>query len=73
MGDIWRMEENVWYVTLQARFMHSPSFGVLGEIVSCKLLGQIYIIINSERVANALLDRRSSLYSDRPVIQTSAL
>ncbi|KAF8135085.1 cytochrome P450 [Boletus edulis] len=42
-----------------------------GEIVSCKLLGQTYIIINSERVAKALLDQRSSIYSDRPVIKTS--
>ncbi|KAN0092737.1 Cytochrome P450 [Tylopilus felleus] len=44
-----------------------------GEIVSCNLLGQTYIIINSKRVAKALLEQRSNIYSDRPVIQTSAL
>lgn len=47
--------------------------GMLGEIVSCNLLGQTYIIINSKRVAKALLEQRSNIYSDRPVIQTSAL
>ena len=46
---------------------------MLGEIVSCKLLGQTYIIINSERVVRALLDQRSNIYSDRPVIRTSTL
>ena len=44
-----------------------------GEIVSCTLLGQTYIIINSERVAKALLDQRSIIYSDRPEIRLSKL
>lgn len=47
--------------------------GVVGEIVSCQLLGQTYIIINSERVAKVLLEQRSNIYSDRPVIRTSSL
>ncbi|KAH7910245.1 cytochrome P450 [Hygrophoropsis aurantiaca] len=38
-----------------------------GEIVYSRLLGQDYIIINSARVAKALLDQRSSKYSGRPV------
>lgn len=46
---------------------------VLGEIVSCKVLGQTFIILNSDRVAKALLDQRSNIYSDRPAIRTSAL
>jgi len=46
---------------------------ILGEIVSCTLLGQTYIIINSERAAKALLEQRSNIYSDRPVIRTSTL
>ncbi|KAI9566799.1 cytochrome P450 [Boletus coccyginus] len=44
-----------------------------GEIVSCTLLGQTYIVINSERAAKALLEQRSNIYSDRQVIQTSTL
>ncbi|KAH7912272.1 cytochrome P450 [Hygrophoropsis aurantiaca] len=38
-----------------------------GEIVYSRLLGQDYIIINSARVAKALLDQRSSKYSGRPI------
>ncbi|KAH7930246.1 cytochrome P450 [Leucogyrophana mollusca] len=36
-----------------------------GDIVYSSLLGQEYIIINSAKVAKALLERRSSIYSDR--------
>ncbi|KAG1875757.1 CyP450 monooxygenase [Suillus subluteus] len=37
-----------------------------GPIVSCRLIGQTVVIINSERVARQLLDQRSAIYSDRP-------
>ncbi|KAG1801000.1 cytochrome P450 [Suillus plorans] len=37
-----------------------------GPIVSCRLIGQTVIIINSEKVARQLLDQRSAIYSDRP-------
>lgn len=73
MADLRRMEESIWYVPLSALSRYLLRLEVQGEIVSCKLLGQTYIIINSERVANALLDQRSNIYSGRPVIQTSTL
>ncbi|KIJ66855.1 hypothetical protein HYDPIDRAFT_108787 [Hydnomerulius pinastri MD-312] len=37
-----------------------------GEIIYTQLLGQDIIVINSERVARDLLDRRSQNYSSRP-------
>lgn len=55
------------------RVSRSSSLGILGEIVSCKLLGQAYIILNSDRVVKALLDQRSTIYSERPVLETSKL
>ncbi|KAI9566820.1 cytochrome P450 [Boletus coccyginus] len=39
-----------------------------GDLLHVRLLGQSFIILNSEKTARALLDQRSSLYSDRPVI-----
>ncbi|KZT72683.1 cytochrome P450 [Daedalea quercina L-15889] len=37
-----------------------------GDIMSVNILGQRMVIINSAEVATALLDRKSSIYSDRP-------
>ena len=39
-----------------------------GDVVSVRVLGQTYIIINSFKDAVELLDKRSSIYSDRPTI-----
>ncbi|KAH7914101.1 cytochrome P450 [Hygrophoropsis aurantiaca] len=44
-----------------------------GDLVYSRLLNQEIIIINSEEVARDLLDRRSHIYSDRPVIVTNKL
>ncbi|KAG2145571.1 hypothetical protein BD769DRAFT_847115 [Suillus cothurnatus] len=37
-----------------------------GPIVSCRLIDQTVVIINSEKIARQLLDQRSAIYSDRP-------
>ncbi|KIJ67856.1 hypothetical protein HYDPIDRAFT_147886 [Hydnomerulius pinastri MD-312] len=42
-----------------------------GEVLHVRLLGQDFVILNSERAARALLDQKSSIYSDRPVISTA--
>ncbi|KAG2123752.1 cytochrome P450 [Suillus clintonianus] len=42
-----------------------------GDIVYARLFGQHFIIINSEKVARAVVDKRSAIYSDRPVIATN--
>ena len=33
-----------------------------------KVLGQTYVVLNSQKSATDLLDRRSSIYSDRPTL-----
>ena len=40
-----------------------------GDIVSVHLLGKPIVILNSLRVADEMLDKKSSIYSDRPVLQ----
>ncbi|KAG1775727.1 cytochrome P450 [Suillus placidus] len=41
-----------------------------GDMVFVRLLGQAVISINSQHVAEALLDKRSEIYSDRPYLAT---
>ncbi|KAF9238522.1 cytochrome P450 [Melanogaster broomeanus] len=41
-----------------------------GEILYVPLLGLDFIVLNSEKVARALLDQRSGIYSDRPSVPT---
>ncbi|KAJ8596623.1 CyP450 monooxygenase [Rhizopogon salebrosus TDB-379] len=38
-----------------------------GDVVYSRLLGQDYIIVNSEKVARMLSDTRSAVYADRPI------
>ena len=42
---------------------------ILGDICSVTVLGQPIIIINSAEVACDMLDKKSAIYSDRPVLQ----
>lgn len=44
-----------------------------GDIVHAKLLGKDLIILNCERIACALLEKRSAIYSDRPHVPTNEL
>ncbi|KAJ3503678.1 hypothetical protein NLJ89_g8325 [Agrocybe chaxingu] len=39
-----------------------------GDIVSVSILGQPIIIVNSAKTAMEMLDKKSSIYSDRPVV-----
>ena len=41
----------------------------LGDICSVTVLGQPIIILNSAEAAIGMLDKKSSIYSDRPVLQ----
>ncbi|KAG2126528.1 cytochrome P450 [Suillus clintonianus] len=41
-----------------------------GDLVFVRLLDQEVVVINSEHVARALLDKRSRIYSDRPYLAT---
>ncbi|KAH7928189.1 cytochrome P450 [Leucogyrophana mollusca] len=44
-----------------------------GELLTVRLFGQVYIVINSAKVAKALVERHSAVYSDRPTIATTKL
>ena len=46
---------------------------VLGRLIYSSVLGIDMVIINSETVARELLEKRSVIYSDRPVIPTNDL
>ncbi|KAG6330074.1 hypothetical protein ID866_9014, partial [Astraeus odoratus] len=38
---------------------------IYGEIVYYSILGQKFVVVNSEKVARALAEQRSAIYSDR--------
>lgn len=44
-----------------------------GDLIYFRLIGLDFIVINSEKVARALMDQRSAIYSDRPFIATNKL
>ncbi|KAI6149296.1 cytochrome P450 [Pisolithus tinctorius] len=44
-----------------------------GDLTYSQVLGKEYIIVSSEKVAHELLDRRSSIYSDRPCMPSVEL
>lgn len=41
--------------------------------MSVRVVGQTFVIINSVEIARELLEQRSSVYSDRPVIPSHEL
>ncbi|THV05395.1 cytochrome P450 [Dendrothele bispora CBS 962.96] len=63
VGNIFDMpSENAW-VTF-------AKWGeVYGDISSITVFGQTIVVLNSARAAFELLDKKSSIYSDRPVLQ----
>ncbi|KAH6910660.1 cytochrome P450 [Coprinopsis sp. MPI-PUGE-AT-0042] len=40
-----------------------------GDITSVSIFGQLYIIVNSTKEAQEMLEKKSSIYSDRPVME----
>ncbi|KAG2369077.1 cytochrome P450 [Suillus spraguei] len=46
---------------------------IYGDLIYFRLLGLDFIVVNSEKVARALMDQRSAIYSDRPFIATNKL
>ncbi|KAG2336897.1 cytochrome P450 [Suillus weaverae] len=43
---------------------------VYGDLIFVRILDQEVVVINSQHVAQALLDKRSGIYSDRPYLAT---
>lgn len=50
---------------------HTNAGITLGDLVYSRVLGQHIIIIGSMQVARDLLDKRSVIYSDRPVLRVN--
>lgn len=46
-----------------------PTSLILGNIVSISVAGQPLVILGSVEVANEMLDKKSAIYSDRPVME----
>jgi hypothetical protein len=68
------MGKDIWWVVqgLFKRLDQTLSL-FIGKILHARLLGIDMIIINSESIARELLDKRSAIYSDRPVIPTNEM
>jgi hypothetical protein len=43
---------------------------MLGDLIFVQILDQAVVVINSQHVAEALMDKRSRIYSDRPYLAT---
>ena len=41
-----------------------------GDLIFARILDQEVVVINSQHVAQALMDKRSRIYSDRPYLAT---
>ncbi|KAH7929989.1 cytochrome P450 [Leucogyrophana mollusca] len=64
---------NVSGIDLGAPWLSYAKWGRLyGDLVYTRFFSQVIIIVNSEKVAKDLLDRRSHNYSDRPFLPTIA-
>ncbi|KAH7915619.1 cytochrome P450 [Hygrophoropsis aurantiaca] len=62
---------NVLGLNAEAPWLSYTQWGAFyGDLVYSRLLNQEIIIINSEKVARDLLDKRSYNYSDRPTVVT---
>ncbi|KAG2368707.1 cytochrome P450 [Suillus spraguei] len=57
--------------TKQPWLTYTKWHATYGNLVLVRLLGQKVISINSQDVAQALLDKRSEIYSDRPYLATA--
>lgn len=42
------------------------SLTIIGDIIHVNVFGQTFVIVSSLKIAEDLLEKRSSIYSDRP-------
>ncbi|KAG2057780.1 cytochrome P450 [Suillus hirtellus] len=62
---------NVLSVDAQEPWLTYTKWGAAyGDLVFVRILGQEMVVVNSEHIAEALLDKRSRIYSDRPYLAT---
>ncbi|KAG1775192.1 cytochrome P450 [Suillus placidus] len=67
IGNLHRMNTDFPWIT------YKEWSDIYGDIIHSRILNQDVIILNSEEVARALLEKRSSNYSDRPRFATMEL
>ena len=65
MGDSFEMVENIRFSLINQMVLLILIFDITGDLVYLNAVGQDIIYINSFDVATELLEKRSSLYSDR--------
>jgi len=63
------MECCLWYVYRQFS-ANIVQIILSGDLFFVRLLDQEVVVLNSQHVAEALLDKRSRIYSDRPYLAT---
>lgn len=67
IGNLHRMNTDFPWIT------YKEWSDTYGDIIYSRILNQDVIILNSEKIARALLEKRSSNYSDRPRFATMEL
>jgi len=69
MDPLYEVEARIWYDTLYIsaadRVTHSL-ISFLGDVFYLSAAGQPIVVLNTQKVAADLLDRRAGIYSDRP-------
>ena len=74
MADVCRVEQEVrCVIPFLSVFLLSITrcrtlTHALGDLLYLEILGQKMLVINSEEIAEELLDKRSQTYSDRPQV-----
>ncbi len=66
MAQVLRVAEEIWSVRYLSSIEPYPSQSPTGDVIYLNAAGQPMVIINSPRAGVALLDRRATIYSDRP-------
>jgi len=68
--EIYRMGQTIWYVRVLGLHVRprlsQPS--IIGDIVYFNAAGRNVIVLNSSEVVHELLEKRSNIYSDRPIL-----
>ncbi len=66
MAQVRRVAKEIRSVGYLSSFIPYLTWPLQGDLIYLNAAGQPVVIINSPRVAIALLDRRAAIYSDRP-------
>jgi len=72
MAGLDGLEKMLWLVTMACFYTCRSSLKLMsiiqGDIISFSFFGRHIIVLNSAKVAVELLEKRSSIYSDRPYL-----